>query len=406
MTDYHAAALLTFLETLGISAMWLATLLRAPSAIRSPWQRPLWLAVACGAASMTLQLEWVAGRAVALCGSQHWVSLVRDFVGLFAAAAIVVFVARTTGLRRLSQVTYATALLTVLALVLLDIGFGSHGRHHVPGDPAQSSVPGTAYWLVMLGYHVAANAACATACWGFSRRVEHRPLRTGLRLFGAGVTTAGLLMVLSLVHLYTRNTALVPVFSVVVLVESLFMAAGTTVGLGQSIRRAVRDLWTAQRLHPLWRELTDGLPNIRLRQDRGRVLDALLAVGDAELHLYRRNIEIRDALLILGRRVPDQTLDRAYAHLKEHAVVPDARDAAAVACTARLAKKKKEANEGNEDGISLRLAEIGGVDIAEDIRFLIRVAEFYDSAPARTFAQDHEENTEDHGGERATPLHG
>ncbi len=405
MTDYHAAALLTLLEVLGIGAMWLVTLLRTPSAIRSAWQRPLWLAVACGATSMTLQLAWVGGRAAQLCGTEHGVSLARDFIGLFAATAIVVFVARTTGLLRLSRAAYGSAVLTVVALVLLDIGFGPHGRHIVPGDPARAPVPGAAYWLVMLGYHLAANIACATACWGFSRRVGHRPLRIGLRLFGAGVSMAGLLMILSIVHLYTRSAALVPVFSAVVFAESLFMAAGTAVPLAQGARRAVRNGRKIHRLYPLWHALTEDLPDIRLERDRGRLVDVVSSAGDSELHLYRRNIEIRDALLTLGKRVPAQTLDRAYAHVEEHAAAPEDRDAAAVACSARLAKNA-EGSRRNADGTPLELATIGGADLAGDIHFLIRVSEFYESALARKFVQDHSEDTRNDGGERATSLHG
>lgn len=77
--------------------LWLAVLLRAPGALRSPQQRGLWLAVATAAAAMTLNLPAVVTYATSRDPDYaHTVGLVRNLIGVLSAGAVLYFVAAAT----------------------------------------------------------------------------------------------------------------------------------------------------------------------------------------------------------------------------------------------------------------------------------------------------------------------
>lgn len=95
------AALGDWLAVPSVVLLWCAVLLRAPSAVRSPEQRGLLLAVATAAAAMTLNLPDVVEAAQRDPDTAHLVGLVRNLIGVLSAGVVLYFVSAATRGRRL-----------------------------------------------------------------------------------------------------------------------------------------------------------------------------------------------------------------------------------------------------------------------------------------------------------------
>nr|WP_159395179.1 hypothetical protein [Streptomyces albireticuli] len=193
------------LQYAGTGMLWLAVALRAGPSLRSPERRGLWLAVATAAVAMTLNLPEAARLAQRVTGSAHTTALVRNLCGVLSAGAVLYFVTATTGSRRLrNRLSLATG--GVLAvLVVLDLAAPPHQEHTIPHSGAP--VPSTAYWLVMIASHLAANISCAHLCWRYGRQADSRSLKVSLSTFGTGTAFAGLFWTGHLAHLLTGTEA-------------------------------------------------------------------------------------------------------------------------------------------------------------------------------------------------------
>ncbi|MEU5208871.1 MAB_1171c family putative transporter [Streptomyces sp. NPDC020742] len=391
MTDHGPNGFFEQAEWLGIALMWIVTLLRAPVAVRTPQQRPLWLAVGLASVAMTLQLPEVAPLAkAALGGSSHTVCLFKEIVGLLAATAVFQFISAIVGLRRTRLAILGTAALTLTALVALCVLSPPHVLHMVPSTPTQEETPDAVYWVVLLSYHLAANIACVAACWMCGRQVNNAVTRAGLLLLGTGFLLSALLMALSLAHVFTRNAAIPHLFPAVSGAEAAFMAAGAAFPLLRGPLRTVRNMAVMYRLHPLWRTLVHVSPEVTLTGPRSRAVDLLSAVRHSDLRLYRRAIEIRDALLALEDFSPAGSLDRAREHVRAARIADAAAEAAVTACwagTALTNKRSGAATPGRPPG----LPQSGGGDMAEELGFLLQLSRFFRSPLATSFRKAEEQ---------------
>ncbi len=75
-------------EYVGLGCLWIAVGIRARSAVRSPRQHGLWLAVAAAAVAMTLSLDAVERAVFAVTGPTRLVGLGRNLVGVLSAGAV------------------------------------------------------------------------------------------------------------------------------------------------------------------------------------------------------------------------------------------------------------------------------------------------------------------------------
>ncbi|MEU3714310.1 MAB_1171c family putative transporter [Streptomyces catenulae] len=391
MTDHWPNGLFEQAEWFGIALMWIVTLLRAPVAVRTPQQRPLWLAVGLASVAMTLQVPEVALLAkAALGGSSHAVCLFKEIVGLLAATAVFQFISAIVGLRRTRPVILGTAALTLAGLVALCVFSPPHVRHVVPSPPSQAETPDTMYWIVLLSYHLAANTACVVVCWRSGRRVTHAVTRAGLLLLGTGLFLSALLMALSLAHVFTRNAAIPHLFPAVSGAEATFMAAGAASPLLRRPLRTLRNMAVMYRLHPLWRTLVHVTPEVTLDGPRSRAVDLLSAVRHSDLRLYRRAIEIRDALLALENFSPAGSLDRAREHVRAARITDASAEAAVTACWAGAAMANKRSG-AMTPGRPSRLPESGGDDMAEEVDFLLHLSRFFRSPLVTSFLKAEEQ---------------
>ncbi|MFJ3513291.1 MULTISPECIES: MAB_1171c family putative transporter [unclassified Streptomyces] len=374
----------------GVVCLWAAVLLRAPGALRSPQQRGLWLAVATAAAAMTLNLPDVVSYAMERGpGYAHTIGLVRNLIGVLSAGAVLYFVAATTRGRRL-QLTACTATVAWLtALLVLDAAAPAHGTHTMP--PAGEPVPSLAYWLVLISAHVVANTVCVALCWRYSRRTESRGLAAGLRLFGLGTALAGLFWLAYLLKALFGSTWAMPALPLLMNLHGLLRAAAILVPTLFTLRRTFADIVTAWRLWPLWRDLVEAVPHVALNKPRaGRLVELLWPPVPRNLLVYRKVIETRDAILILGEYVTPGALEHARGRAAGQGIPEQRATAAALARVLREARQAKLDGAPGQPGeaaalelpAAIHTSQEGG-DLADEARFLVDVAQAY-AAPATT----------------------
>ncbi|MEU3064578.1 MAB_1171c family putative transporter [Streptomyces subrutilus] len=371
-----------------VLCLWIAVLLRAPGALRSPHQRGLWLAVATAAAAMTLNLPAVVTYATGRDpGYAHTIGLVRNLIGVLSAGAVLYFVAAATRGRRLQLASAVATVAWLAALVALDAAAPGHGTHTMPpvGDP----VPSLAYWLVLISAHVIANTVCVLICWRYSRRTESRGLAAGLRLFGLGTALAGLFWLAYLLKALFGSVWAMPALPLLMNLHGLLRAAAILVPTLFTFRRTAADTATAWRLWPLWRDLVQAVPHVALNKPRaGRVLELLWPPVPRNLLVYRKVIETRDAILILGEYAAPGALESARDRVVGSGVPEQRSTAAALALVLKEAREAKLAGLPGQPGeatalelpAAIQTSQEGG-DLAEEARFLVDVAQAY-AAPA------------------------
>ncbi|MFE1415925.1 MAB_1171c family putative transporter [Streptomyces sp. NPDC058746] len=370
-----------------VACLWIALLLRAPGALRSPQQRGLWLAVATAAAAMTLNLPDVVAYAMRRGpGYAHAIGLTRNFTGVFSAGAVLYFVAATTKGRRLQLASCTATVGWLGALFALDAAAPPHGSHTMPpvGDP----VPSLAYWLVLISAHLAANTVCVALCWRYSRRTESRGLAAGLRLFGLGTALAGVFWFAYLLKGLFGSTWAMPALPLLMNLHGLLRAAAILVPTLFTFRRGAADIAIAWRLWPLWRDLVQAVPHVALNKPRaGRVVELLWPPVPRNLLVYRKVIETRDAILILGEYVAPGALEQARGRVAGRGVPEQRRTAAALACVLREARQAKLDGLPGQAGEAAALELPAAIqttkadgDLADEAAFLVDVAQEYAAA--------------------------
>ncbi|MFI5860351.1 MAB_1171c family putative transporter [Streptomyces sp. NPDC051546] len=369
-----------------VVCLWIAVLLRAPGALRAPHQRGLWLAVATAAAAMTLNLpdvvDYAMGRDPAYA---HTIGLVRNLIGVLSAGAVLYFVAAATRGRKLQIASGAGTVLWLTVLVLLDAAAPAHGTHTIP--PAGDPVPSLAYWLVLISAHLIANTVCVYVCWRYSRRAESRGLAAGLLLFGLGTALAGVFWFVYLLKALFGFSWAMPANPLLMNVHGLLRAAAILVPTLFTFRRTAADTATAWRLWPLWRDLVHAVPHVALNEPRGgRVLELLWPPVPRNLLVYRKVIETRDAILILGEYVAPGVPELARSHVAGSGVPEQRASAAALACVLKEARQAKLAGipqqRSDENALELPAAlqtSAEGGDLDGEARFLVDVAQAYAS---------------------------
>ncbi|WP_457062259.1 MAB_1171c family putative transporter [Mycobacteroides abscessus] len=318
------------IEIFSVAFLWLVVLLRIPS-VRQRDQRGLWLALLLGASAMSLQITTIyefASRLIGrdLLGANR--DIFADVIGLFAAAAIFSFVLNVVGKARYARLTYGAGLLVTTALLLINCYFDPR----TPTGLSQDSAAGITYWLVLLLYHFIANVWCAYICWHCFLRTRSSPLKAALLFFSIGTSLAALLMLLSLLHFFTRLNSITHLFPLVRGAEAFLYGAAASVPVVKSISRSTRETVWLSRLYPLWRDITRSIDGLTLHKPRGYFLYLFLASADQRQGLYRKVIELQDGILELKRYVPPQELLAAAQHAQSHGLDEDMAAAAEAAC--------------------------------------------------------------------------
>ncbi|GAA0477776.1 MAB_1171c family putative transporter [Streptomyces sp. NPDC046215] len=369
--------MLTWWENAGITALWAVVVLRAPQAVRHRQQRPLWYAIALTALAMSLHLPPVTALLAHVVPGAHWVDLTKHLLSIADGAAVLWFVLGAAGRQRHTPVVLGAAAAVMTALVLLDLTAPEHARNQI--TPAAVPGVGNTYWWVFFAFHLAADTTCAIVCLRHSRPGTPALLRYGLRLFGTGILLASALWVLKLLYLHTFTPALAELFSPVTGTEAFCMATGAALPVLARIRAHRRDRAAYRGLEVLWQDLTATAPDVVLRP-AGRLATAALPL---QLLLYRRVIEIRDAMLVLRNYVPADTLDAIHRRVDGQALPPPLAHARVTARWLAAALDARRAGHPPQpQTASLAPPGSAGTDLAEEIRALLLIAAAYRSPAA------------------------
>jgi hypothetical protein len=309
----------------------------------------------------------------------RWVDLATHLFSVLDAAAVLWFILHAAGRHRPAAGVFGTAVAVMATLVLLDAGAPPHERIEISPSPATPSVPDV-YWWIFFAFHLGADTTCGLVCWSQGRRGTPRLLRYGLRLFGTGILLASLLWVLKLTYLHTRSAALTPLFSPVTGFEALFMATGAALPVLTRLQSRRRHRKAYRDLAPLWRDLTAAAPDVVLGPgSRPRSVLAPL-----QLRLYRRVIEIRDAMIALRNYVTPAALDLARRHVTDHATSDHSADTYLTACWLTAALHARQGGRPPQPQAA-NLAGPGAQDLADEIDHLLGVAATYQSPSVQAY---------------------
>lgn len=326
----------------GAIALWVVIVLRAPGTVRSVPQRRLLIAVAGLAGSITVYLDPVTAllSRTPLAGS---CGILMNVWGVLSAAFILDFVMAAVSNRRPVPV-YGSAVAVSVALVLLDNADGGGQAGCVTSIDVPWYSP---FWWLLCVAHIVAVVPPAVLCARYARRASTRPVRIGLAILAAGFVSSTIFWsVVVLGHLLTKSSWLGALFPLNIGLTAWLMAAGTGLPLVMQVPRRWRNLRILWRLRPLWRRLAGVVPRVRLPEPTGGG-----SIGrSVELRLYRRVIEIRDALLILRRHVDRKTVDAARAHVRAAAPEGD-EDALVTACWLAVAQAVEERGDAPDPAV-------------------------------------------------------
>ncbi|MFE2183786.1 MAB_1171c family putative transporter [Streptomyces sp. NPDC059455] len=371
-----AAAFGSALQLPSVLLLWIAVLLRAPSALRSAAQRAVLLAVATAAAAMTLDLPAVL-REAARHSEANTVAGARNVLGVLSAGAVLYFVAQATTDARRFKVILALATGSVLAVLFaLDLAAEPHLRIAIPvsGTPA----PSLLYWLVLIGTHLGANTLCVLMCLRYSTTSASRSLTLGLRLFGLGTALVGLYWLGYLLRVTAGARWPLPWLPLLMDLHGVLRALAVSVPTYAVFRRAVSSIATAWRLWPMWNDLVTAVPHVALAPPRHRIWDVVWPRIPHHVLVYRRIIETRDAILALTDHGSPLAAPPSPGRTPGFEAAPDAAALAAVVKSAREAKLRGLAPTSHPSGFST----VGSTDLAGERAFLLRMAKVYRSMPA------------------------
>ncbi|NJQ03448.1 MAB_1171c family putative transporter [Streptomyces zingiberis] len=383
------------IDTLCAVLLWLVTAWRTPAAWRKPSKRVLWSAFLALAVAMTLRLSSIAAPMDAALGVNNLSSLGKHLSGIVAAHSVLTFVhnmaeEKAAGLKssRLHLVvpTTAAAIITVL--------FMATPQPHEAVDLLTEYATDwriAAYGGVWTAYLGAALFSASRLCWRWGRQPGTGLLGRGLRLTGIG-TTIGMVyamhrvaaVVLRFLGQSPLSAGTTEAISGLLLFSALlFIVIGSTLPAAGRLRRWSREYRDLLQLYPLWLSLTDAVPDVRLDPPR-RWASEILRPRHVHDRLYRRTIEIRDAVLTLSEHAPSALRDRARAHVAASGLIGAQADIAGEACWIIGAQQARQHNEPSS-GEPLPPAS-GGRDLPSEIHALKQLARAYDSDLTRAFA--------------------
>jgi hypothetical protein len=239
------------------------------------------------------------------------------------------------------------------------------------------------YWLVFVAGLAPAFVNIVRLCWRYARLSSSLIGKLGLRLISIGIVVSlvyhahkGIYFAARRFDFYYPNfnglwdKSLPPIATVLVLIGVTLPSWGPRIGLSALFDWVGR--WrTYQRLRPLWFALYQANPQIALVRPKPVLLELLL-LGDLDLRLYRRVIEIRDGRLALQPYLDPRI---GLAARDRSGVTGQELDAIVEATTLAAAVDAKRS--GAPPRTTEPVAVPGGRDLESDTAFLNDVARAY-----------------------------
>jgi hypothetical protein len=311
--------------------LWLALFLRARPALKSHYQRGLWLAVLSVTISITLFQPDVATWMTDVTGNPHTDILIRNLVGVLAAGLTLLFIIDSTHGHRLRLVIALGMTAALLVLIAMDLLADSRRSPDLPSTDGPAT-PSTTYWVIVCGAHLIGALLSAIICIQYSRRTQDLDLVWSLRFFATGSVLAVGYWAAYVVHVYVRMPQALPYMGVVINIHGVSRALTLLVPTATSASRFARNVRTVWVLWPLWRDLSTAVPNIALvRPQPTRLREILRPRAPIGLQAHRQTIETYDAILNLQAHVREQAYEEALPHAKRIRIPAPRAPAAALA---------------------------------------------------------------------------
>ncbi|GGN43321.1 hypothetical protein GCM10012285_24650 [Streptomyces kronopolitis] len=366
-----------WVNTMGIVSLWLASVFRARAAVRGTGaQRALWVAVTLIALTTLVHQPAVTGTLSGWTGDIGIVNLATQLLDVTASTLMLYFVVKSVGGMRHSARALAAGAVLAVALCTANFALAPEGAIATPEVDLPFS-----YALALLGFHLVADAIVAAVCFRQAARASSRQLRWAFSSFALGTALTCVSWVLYLLYAATHVPYLQGPGKALTGIEEMLQAFGVALpGLIVLRRRlsARRALW---RLWPLWQDLTEVTPHVRLTPQQGR-FRGVTATGIAlDVALQRVVVEIRDAILELSAYADVNDANWAAPHTA--ASIEDT--AAVTACW--LPRAKAARLSGRSPSVQAQRDSLpGGMNLDGEIAFLLRLRDALAAPPTRAAA--------------------
>jgi hypothetical protein len=370
-----------------LAVLWMVVIWRIPTVRQATWKRAPWIALTSLAIALTLDLPAVITGIDNSSGITDLATLGKNVSGIIASTAVLDWVAALQSADRTPplRIHRATAAVAIAAMTVL---FGVMPRTETADFTlAMTSGLADAYQLVFYTYLGVAMSAAAVLFWRTSRLAPRGTVRWGFWLLAAGTSSGACYAAFQVVCLSLRVLGSVSAEDIRTLIQSggdiedvaiLLILAGLTVPAFGVAGQNARDIAALCALHGMWRDLAAAVPEVTAGSWRHVVSGS---AGAPRILLIRRIAEIRDAALALRCYVPPELVADARHRLSGYGLSGVALDAATEACWLHLAIRALAA--GTPTGNPAHMLP-GGQTLAEEVRWLRRVAVASRSRPVRT----------------------
>lgn len=328
--------------------------------------------------------------------------LIKHVCGIVAAASALTFVADMAESKTEMRVSRLHKAVPVVTVVLLAACFFATSQPHEAEDLLADYADHAtilAYGVVWTSYLGAALLSATLLCFRWGRRPDSGLVGRGLILTGTG-TAVGLVYALHRVAVlfidYVGSSPLGEDVNHALSTGLLFLALllivlGSTLPAAPRVLARIRAHWQLVSLYPLWRTLTDAVPETRLDSSPSLAADATNPLRTHD-RLYRRTIEIRDSILTLADHAPAELRGRAYDHATSLGFIGAHADITAEACWLAVAREERLRGAATGSGEPMPPAS-GGRDLATEIRALTTLSTAYRSRATQDFLRAHLEET-------------
>lgn len=379
--------------------LWLIAAWRAPAATRDKRKRPLWSAFVALAVAMTLKPVDVSSALDEALNINDVAILCKHLAGILAAHSVLTFVhdmadERGPELRGTRQ-HIAVPLSTAGSLIVL---FFTAPQPHETNDILTDYATDwriALYGIVWSVFLAAALVSATRLCQQWGRHPDAGLLGRGLRLTGIGTTIGIAYAAHRLIALAMRFSGIdalgdevdTKISNGLLFSALLFIIAGSTLPVGRRLAAwypAHRDLLL---LRPLWYDLTSAAPTVRYEEPRNRLVEGL-NVRHSRTRLYRRGIEIRDAVLAIGSHAPAPLREEADAYVGRQGLVGAQAAVTAEACWVLTARLSHAAgNNPTPPASDIAPPASGGSDLYTETQALKQLSAAYHSDLVRNFAE-------------------
>ncbi|WP_194904799.1 MAB_1171c family putative transporter [Catenulispora rubra] len=383
-----------------VTILWVAVIWRATPIRQERWKRALWVAFAALAVALTAELAPVSRFLDQTGGVTDLGTLIKHLAGIVACAALLDWVIALNSpttppvpARRVA-VRHAIALAAMAAMTVLFFQIDRRETTNFAETQAGSGIA-TAY---LLTFEVYLGVAMGIATWMFLTVLRDPKTPRGLLATGVWTLAAG--TSLGVVYAALRSEVLtdqlvgghgpggdrtaMSATDAIQAAAILLIIVGTFVPPVARAKAALADYRALYRLHPLWWDLTAATPKIVLGSRRSRTQD-LLTVRDRRSRLIRRTVEIRDSALLLRGLVDEGHYASARGRLADSGLSGEQLEAACEAMWLRASLDAKSASR-KPVGSARNPAPHPSLDLAEEVRWLCKVANAYRDPAVRTTA--------------------